>query len=31
MIYSSQLLLHIECEKGNFVHLISILGKLLQI
>ena len=26
-----QLILHIECEKGNFLHLISILGKLLQI
>ena len=27
----SQLILHTECEKGNFLHLISILGKLLQI
>ena len=27
----SQLILHIECENGNFLHLISILGKLLQI
>ena len=27
----NQLLLHIECEKGNFLHLVSILGKLLQI
>ena len=27
----SQLILHTECEKGNSLHLISILGKLLQI
>ena len=27
----SQLILHIECEKGNFLHLVTILGKLLQI
>ena len=27
----SQLISHTECEKGNFLHLISILGKLLQI
>ena len=27
----NQLILHIECEKGNFLHLVTILGKLLQI